>query len=66
MSDHASDNNGASMVYHELHAVIKRYMSEAPELTTFQVIGALEAVKLDVFEVLARHNERAASPEEEI
>lgn len=51
------DDNGATMVYHELHAVVKRYMDEAPEMTVFQLIGALEAVKADVMENLKEHNQ---------
>lgn len=51
-------DNGISMIYHEIHAVIKRYMDEAPDVTAFQIIGALEAAKHDVMETLARHNHR--------
>lgn len=54
-------DNGSTMVYHELHAVIKRYVSEAPDMTIFQVIGALEAVKQDVMDNLKSHH---ANPED--
>lgn len=58
-----TDDNGSSMVYHELHAVIKRYLHEAPEMTVFQAIGALEAVKIDVLDMLCRHNQRIGDVE---
>lgn len=47
---------GAEMVYHEIHAVIRRYMDEAPDTTAFQIIGALEAAKADLMETLRKHN----------
>jgi hypothetical protein len=50
------NDNGSEMVYHEIHAVVKRYMDEAPDMTVFQLIGALEAVKQDVMDNLKRHN----------
>lgn len=32
------------------HAVVKRYLSESDKLTAFGMVGALEAVKLDVLD----------------
>ena len=54
----------AGIVYHEVHAVVKRYLSEGHKLSTFGVIGALEAVKLDVLDMLARHNGKARPDDE--
>lgn len=46
------------MVYHELHAVCYRYCSEGDKLTVLGVVGALEAVKADILDMLARSNEK--------
>jgi hypothetical protein len=54
----SEEQTEAAIVYHELHAVVKRYISEGNALSTFGVIGALEAVKTDVLDMLARHNAR--------
>jgi hypothetical protein len=51
-----SDVDEANKFYHELHNTVKRWMDEGDALTTFEIIGALEAVKLDVMESLVRHN----------
>jgi hypothetical protein len=48
----------AEMVYYELHAVVRRYINESDKLTVFGVVGALEAVKIDVLDMLARHNNK--------
>ena len=37
-----------TMFYHELHAVLKRYCDEAPHLTYYEIIGAIECLKSDV------------------
>lgn len=37
------------MVYDEIHAIVKRYGDES-DITIFQVVGVLEAVKLDLLE----------------
>jgi hypothetical protein len=52
------EDNGSTMVYHEIHSVVWRYMGEAPDMTVFQLIGALEAVKQDVMDNLKRHHEK--------
>jgi hypothetical protein len=53
-----NEGTEAGMIYHELHGVVKRYLSEGDSLTTFGVIGALEAVKADVLDMLGRHNDK--------
>lgn len=37
-----------TQIYHELHNVIRRYMDESPNLTLYEIIGALDMVKQDV------------------
>lgn len=49
---------GASMIYHEIHAVLKRYTSEAGETTVFTILGAMDAARQDVLDMLRLHNER--------
>jgi hypothetical protein len=44
------------MVYNEVHSVCKRYCSEGDRLTVLGVVGALEAVKADILDMLVRHN----------
>ncbi len=44
-------------IYNEVHAVIKRATLEYDKLTIFQIVGALEAVKLDVMDFLKENNE---------
>jgi hypothetical protein len=51
-----SDVNEANKFYHELHNVVKRWMNEGDVLTTFEIIGALEAVKGDVVDSLIKWN----------
>lgn len=63
MNNTTDDLGGASMIYHELHAVIRRYMSESGDTTVFAVVGALEAAKQDVLDTLGRHNERTGNVE---
>jgi hypothetical protein len=46
----------AGIVYTEIHGVVKRYLSEGDKLTAFGVLGALEAVKADVLDMITRHN----------
>jgi hypothetical protein len=58
MSDESTE---AGMVYDELHAVCYRYCSEGDKLTAFGVVGALEAVKADILDMLARHNAKAGA-----
>lgn len=55
MSEEQTD--AGKMVYDELHAVIRRYMAEAGDMSAFQMIGAIEAVKLDLMDTLKSHNE---------
>ena len=55
MSDESTE---AGMVYDEVHSVCKRYCSEGDKLTVLGVVGALEAVKADILDMLARLNER--------
>lgn len=50
--------------YHELHAVIKRWLHEGDQLSAYCIIGALEAVKMDVFEMLSSHNKKQKSESE--
>jgi len=58
MSDEATE---AGMVYDEVHAVCRRYCSEGDKLTVLGVVGALEAVKADILDMLARHNDKEES-----
>jgi hypothetical protein len=51
-----SEPEEGNQFYHELHNVVKRWMDEGDKLTTFEIIGALEAVKDDVMESLVTHN----------
>lgn len=48
----------ANQIYDEIHAVIKRATSEYDQLSCFAIIGALEAVKADVLDMLEKHNEK--------
>jgi hypothetical protein len=48
----------AGMVYNEIHSVCKRYCSEGDRLTVLGVVGALEAVKADILDMLKAHNSR--------
>jgi len=41
----------------EFHAVILRYMDES-DLQIYQVIGALEAVKMDLWDMLEKHRKK--------
>lgn len=54
----SAESSEAGMVYHELHAVCYRYCSEGDKLTVLGVVGALEAVKADILDMLARSNEK--------
>ncbi len=56
-------SNESSMIYDELHAVLRRWNAEGDALKAFEVIGALEAVKADYMDTLKRHNE-AGDPTE--
>ncbi len=51
-----SDVDEANKFYHELHNVVRRWTDEGDALTTFEIIGALEAVKGDVMDSLIKHN----------
>jgi hypothetical protein len=51
-----SDVNEANLFYNELHSIVQRWIHEGDKLTTFEIIGALEAVKLDVTDSLVKHN----------
>ncbi len=51
-----SDVDEANKFYHELHNVVKRWQDEGDLLTTFEIIGALEACKMDVMDSLVKHN----------
>lgn len=55
-SEMNSDVDEANKFYNELHNVVKRWMDEGDALTTFEIVGALEAVKSDVMESLVRRN----------
>ena len=55
MSEEATE---AGMVYDELHSVCRRYCSESDKLTVFGVVGALEAVKADILDMLKSHNNK--------
>lgn len=44
---------GLDQLYRELHAVIKRHTHES-DGTAYGIIGALEAVKLDVMDMIQR------------
>lgn len=59
----SEESTEAGMVYGELHAVVKRYLHESDKLTTLGVVGALEAVKADVLDMLARHNDKEKGDE---
>ncbi len=50
--------NESQIVYDELHAVIKRYLSEGDTLTAFGILGAIEATKCDVMDLLKFHNNK--------
>lgn len=49
-----SDVDEANKFYHELHNLVYRWINEGDQLTVFEVIGALEAVKLDVADSLKK------------
>lgn len=55
MSEESSE---AGMVYDELHVVCKRWLNEGDKLTCLGVVEALEAVKADVLDHLARFNDK--------
>ncbi len=57
-STNVNPEKEAAIVYDEVHAVVKRYLSEGDELSAFGVVGALDAVKLDVLDMLLSHNIR--------
>lgn len=42
--------NEGTMFYDELHAVLRRYLHEAPHLTYYEIIGAIECVKQDALD----------------
>ncbi len=52
-----TEQTEADKFYLELHAHVKRWMNEGDKLTTFSVIGALEAVKADVMDSLVEFHE---------
>lgn len=54
----SEESTEAGIVYNELHAVLKRYLSEGDKLSAFGVVGALEAAKADVLDMLARQNDK--------
>ena len=43
--------SSGSQLYEEVHNVIRRYERES-DITTFQIIGALDAVKMDIHNCL--------------
>lgn len=49
--------SAAEQLYQELHRVVSRYGKES-DVTVFETVGALEAVKLDMMDELKRCNER--------
>lgn len=53
----SEESTEAGMVYNEIHSVCKRYCSEGDRLTVLGVVGALESVKYDILDMLARHND---------
>lgn len=48
----------ANQFYHELHNLVKRWRDEGDELSLFQIVGAMEAVKADCLDALAKFNRR--------
>ena len=60
-----SDKLETEMLYKELHAVIRRWMSEGDNLQAFSVIGALEAVKADYLDTLKKHKENKESSDDD-
>lgn len=54
----------AGMVYRELHSVCKRYCSEGDKLTVLGVVGALEAVKADILDMLVSANRKNNADDE--
>jgi hypothetical protein len=54
----------SDQIYREVHAVIKRATKEYDELTVFQIVGALEAVKADVLDFLKDNNSEDPNPHE--
>lgn len=48
----------SNMLYHELHSIVKRWMDEGEYLTSFGIVGALEAVKADVLEAMSKREDR--------
>lgn len=60
-----AEETEAGQLYHEVHSIVKRWLSEGDKLTCFGVIGALEAVKLDVLDNLAKYNHKTRPDEAE-
>jgi hypothetical protein len=60
-----TDVEEGNQFYHELHNTVRRWMDEGDKLTTFEIIGALEAVKSDVLDSLVKHNRGGKSGPEE-
>jgi hypothetical protein len=54
MSDNISEEN---MFYNELSSLVRRWIDEGDNLSVFGMIGALEAAKQDLMDVLVCHNE---------
>lgn len=53
-----------TMFANELRAVIRRYMDES-DVTVFQAVGALETVKMELFEVHGRWNDKQKGKDDE-
>lgn len=53
-SDEASKE--ANQFYNEVHNLVKRWTDEGDELTSFGLIGALEAAKADILDSLVKYN----------
>lgn len=49
--------DGSNQIRKELHAVIKRYMDES-DVTVYQMLGTLDAVKMDLWDMLERKWQR--------
>lgn len=54
-TNHDKDPIQSIQLYREIHSLIKRYTSES-DLTLYETIGALEAVKADYLEARAQSN----------
>jgi hypothetical protein len=61
-SDPAEKGEG-TMFFNDVRSTVRRWMEEGDDLTAFEIIGALEVAKLEVFESLKKHWERRKTDE---